>query len=199
MTACPSCSEPAESDQLVCLSCGARIALGRSEPLGERRSLQNVWAIALLLSVVVLGAGAFGFALSELTGDSGRDVAAADRPQQPAPSASSGSPQPDTEASLGSSQAPSQSLLLEWPKDVTGFTVVLMTTGDRPAARNVAREAAQSGLEAGLMRSDDYDLGTGMWIVFAGRFDTQASAERQAGNLGERYPGAYPTQVRPVQ
>jgi len=197
--ACPGCSEPAESDQLVCLNCGARIALGRSEPLGERRSLQNVGAIALLLSVVVLGAGAFGFALSELTGDSGDEVAAADGERQPAPSASSGSPQTGAEDSLGSSQAPTKSLLLEWPEGVTGFTVVLMTTGDRPAARNVALEAAQSGLEAGLMRSDDYDLGTGMWIVFAGRFDTQASAERQAANLGERYPGAYPTQVRPVQ
>jgi hypothetical protein len=199
VTACPSCSEPAETGQLVCLSCGARIALGRSEPLGERRSLQNAGAIALLLSVVVLGAGAFGFALSELTGDPDGDVEAAGRTQQPAPSTSSGSPQTDTEDQLGASQAPRRSPLLEWPAGVKGFTVVLMTAGDRPAARRVALEAAQAGLEAGLLRSDDYDLGTGMWIVFAGRFDTQASAERQAANLGERYPGAYSTQVTPVQ
>lgn len=199
MTACPSCSEPAERGQLVCLNCGARIALGRTEPLGDRRSLQNLPAIVLLLSVVALGAGAFGFALSELTSDSGDDVAAADRPEQPTPSASPGSPQTDTEARLGSSQSPSQSLLLEWPDGLTAYTVVLMTTGDRPAARSVAREAALSGLEAGLLRSDDYDLGTSMWIVFAGRFDTQASAERQSANLAERYPGAYPTQVRPDQ
>ena len=49
-----------------------------------------------------------------------------------------------------------------------------------------------------MLRSDDYDLGTRAWIVFAGRFDTQASAERQASNLAERYPGAYATLVKPT-
>ena len=57
----------------------------------------------------------------------------------------------------------------------------------------MAREAAKSGLEAGMLRADDFDLGTNLWIVFAGRFDNQESAERQAGNLAERYPGAYAT------
>ena len=46
--------------------------------------------------------------------------------------------------------------------------------------------------------SDDFDLGTNLWIVFAGRFDNQESAERQAGNLAERYPGAYATLVKPA-
>ena len=76
--------------------------------------------------------------------------------------------------------------------------MLVTRASDRPAARQVAREAANSGLEAGLLRSDDYDLGTGLWIVFAGRFDTQASAERQAANLGERYPGAYAQLVKPA-
>ena len=49
-----------------------------------------------------------------------------------------------------------------------------------------------------MLRADDFDLGTNLWIVFAGRFDNQESAERQAANLGERYPGAYATQVRPA-
>ena len=75
---------------------------------------------------------------------------------------------------------------------------MLVTSSDRPAARRVAVEAAKTGLEAGLLRSDDYDLGANLWIVFAGRFDNQESAERQAGNLGERYPGAYATLVKPV-
>jgi hypothetical protein len=81
---------------------------------------------------------------------------------------------------------------------VSAYTVVLVSSSDQPAARRVAREAAKSGLEAGMLRSDDYDLGTGLWIVFAGRFDTQASAERQANNLAKRYPGAYATLVKPV-
>jgi len=191
VTSCPRCGEPAERGQLVCLECGTRIAL--KEEGGERRSLEHLPAVALLLCVVVIGAGAFGFALSELTSGSDSD-AAPERSADRSPSAGTGSPQTDTAATP---QEPSQSLLLEWPEGVSGYTVVLVTTGDRPAARRVAREAAKAGLEAGLLRSEDYDLGTNLWIVFAGRFDTQSSAERQAGNLGDRYPGAYATLVKP--
>jgi hypothetical protein len=195
VTSCPRCGEPAEPGQLVCVECGSRIAL--KEEGGQRRSLDRLPAVALLLCVVVIGAAALGFALSELTDDSGGDTSAADRTSEPRPSAATGSPQTDTET--GDSQPPSKSLLLQWPKDLTAFTVVLVTSSDRPAARRVAREAAQSGLEAGMLRADDFDLGTNLWIVFAGRFDNQESAERQAANLGERYPGAYATQVRPAR
>jgi hypothetical protein len=192
VTSCPRCGEPAERGQLVCLECGTRLAL--KEEGGERRSLEHLPAVVLLLCVVVIGAGAFGFALSELTSDSEGDPGP-ERAAQPMPEASIGEPQTET---TPEPQEPSRSLLLEWPEGVSAYTVVLVTSGDRPAARRVAREAARSGIEAGLLRSDDYDLGTGLWIVFAGRFDTQASAERQAGNLGERYPGAYATLVKPA-
>jgi hypothetical protein len=144
----------------------------------------------------VIGAAALGFALSELTDDSGGDSSASDRTSEPSPSAGAGAPQTETET--GDSQPPSKSLLLQWPKDLTAYTVVLVSSSDRPAARQVALEAAKSGLEAGMLRSDDFDLGTNLWIVFAGRFDNQESAERQAGNLAERYPGAYATLVKPV-
>jgi hypothetical protein len=75
---------------------------------------------------------------------------------------------------------------------------VLVTSSDRPAALRLAREAARSGIEAGMLRSDDYNLGTGLWIVFAGRFDTPEGATRQASDLAERFPGAYPQLVRPA-
>jgi hypothetical protein len=190
VTSCPRCGEPAERGQLVCLQCGGRLALGGRGPRRSRGSLP----IALLLFALVIGAGALGFAIGQI-GDDGGDVEAAGRSEPPAPAASSGDDQTDT--APGAAQDRRQSLLLKWPDGVTGYTVVLVTTSDRPAARRVAVEAAQSGLEAGLLRSDEYDLGTGLWIVFAGRFDSQESAERQAANLGERYPGAYPTQVTP--
>jgi hypothetical protein len=192
VTSCPRCGEPAERGQLVCVECGTRLAL--KEEGGERRSLEHLPAVVLLLCVVVIGAGAFGFALSELTSDSEGDPGP-ERAAQPMPEASVGEPQTETTAAP---QEQSRSLLLEWPDGVSAYTVVLVTTGDRPAAKRVAREAARSGVEAGLLRADDYDLGTGLWIVFAGRFDTQASAERQAANLGERYPGAYATLVQPA-
>ena len=188
MTECPHCGAPAERGQLVCTECGTRIAL-KEEGGDRRRRLDNAPAIAVLLTVVVIGAAAFGFALSELTDDSGDNSAAADKPKA--------QPPPTTETDTGTAQQPSHSLLLTWPKGVTAYTVVLVTTGDKPGATRVAREAAQTGLEAGVLRSDDYGLGEGFWIVFAGRFDTQASAESQASNLAARYPGAYAAQVKP--
>jgi len=196
VTSCPRCGAPAEPGQLVCLECGSRIAL--KEEGGERRSLDRLPAVALLLCVVVIGAAAFGFALAELTDDSGGDPSAGARSSEPLPSPGTGAPQTETQTDTGEAQQPSKSLLMKWPKDLTAYTVVIVSSGDRPAAKRVAEEAAKLGLEAGMLRSDDFDLGTNLWIVFAGRFDNQASAERQAGNLGERYPGAYATLVKPA-
>lgn len=184
---CPYCGSSSERGQLVCIDCGNRLALKQEG--GQGRRFDHLPAIIVLLTVIVLGAGAFGFALSELTDDSGNDSQAADHPAAP--------PAGETKTDTGKAQEPSQSLLLNWPSGVSAYTVVLVSSSDRPAARQVAREAAQSGLEAGMLRSDDYDLGTGLWIVFAGRFDSQASAERQASNLSKRYPGAYATLVKP--
>jgi predicted nucleic acid-binding Zn ribbon protein len=187
---CPYCGSPSERGQLVCVECGNRLAL--KEEGGRKRRFDNAPAVVVLLVVVVLGAGAAGFAISELTDDSGNDSQAANS-RNTSPAAP-----PTTQTDTGQAQQPSQSLLLTWPKGVSAYTVVLVSSSDKPAAREVAREAAQSGLEAGLLRSDDYNLGTGLWIVFAGRFDNQASAERQAGNLAARYPGAYATLVKPT-
>jgi predicted nucleic acid-binding Zn ribbon protein len=192
VSSCPRCGEPAEPGQLVCLECGSRIAL--KEEGGDRRSLEHLPAVALLLTVVVIGAAAFGFALSELTDDSKGDSSTTADTKKP--SAGQGTRQTETET--GAAQQSSRSLLLEWPKGLTAYTVVIVTSGDKPAAKRVAEEAAKSGLEAGLLKSDDYDLGRNLWIVFAGRFDTRQSAERQAGNLGDRYPGAYATLVKPA-
>jgi hypothetical protein len=200
VNACPQCGEPAERGQLVCTTCGSRLALD------YRRPSSALPAVVILLLVVVLGAGAFGFAISEITSDAEDEVTAADRAEQPAPAASQGEPQrqrpdataPSADTAEGTPQAPRRSLLLEWPDDLTAHTVVLVTTSDRAAARRLARQAAQSGIEAGLLRSDDFNLGTGLWIVFAGRFDTPEGAARQASDLAERFPGAYPQLVEPT-
>jgi zinc-ribbon domain len=197
---CPQCGEPAERGQLVCTNCGARLALDYRRPQGA------VPALAITLAVVVLGAGAFGFAVSEITSDAEDEVMVADRAERPAPVAAQGEQQrdapeataPSAGTAEGTPQEPSRSLLLEWPDDLTAHTVVLVTTSDRHAAGRRARQAARSGIEAGLLRSDDYNLGTGLWIVFAGRFDTPEGATRQASDLAERFPGAYPQLVEPT-
>jgi hypothetical protein len=197
VTACPRCGEPSEPGQLVCLECGKRLALTEVET--ERRRFDNLPAVAILMTVIVLAAGAIGFLLGELGSDSDRDVEASDRTTEPATTEpTQPSQEEETGATEGTPQKATQSPLLEWPKDTSGYTVVLVTTEDRPAAERVALEAARAGVEAGLLRSDEYNLGEGFWIVFAGRFDDQAAAERQSANLTERYPGAYATEVTPA-
>jgi cell division protein FtsN len=197
VTACPRCGEPSEPGQLVCLECGKRLALTEVET--ERRRFDNLPAVVILMTLIVLAAGAIGFALGELGSDSDRDVEASNGTTEAATTEPAQPPQDEeTGAIKGAPQKATQSPLLEWPKDTSGYTVVLVTTEDRSAAERVALEAARAGVEAGLLRSDDFNLGEGFWIVFAGRFDDQASAERQSANLAERYPGAYATQVTPA-
>jgi hypothetical protein len=196
--ACPNCGLEADPGQLVCTNCGARLALGRP-PAGR-----NVAALVAVAAIVVLGAAASGFALSEITSDDdgGEGGASAASQAPPPPAAAEGEPQPSRQADQPATDAQQEperrSLLLDWPDDLTAHTVVLVTTSDRAAARRLARQAARSGIEAGLLRGEDYNLGAGLWVVFAGRFDTPEGASRQATDLAERFPGAYPQLVEPA-
>jgi SPOR domain len=195
---CPNCGFEAEPGQLVCTNCGTRLALG--DPPAAR----NVAALVAVALIVVLGAAASGFALSESTsddgdGDGGTPAAA---PSPAPPAAAEGEPQGSAQAEQPGAEAEQEpqrrSLLLDWPDDLTAHTVVLVTTSDRAAALRLARQAARSGIEAGLLRGADYNLGAGLWVVFAGRFDTPEGASQQATDLAERFPGAYPQLVEPA-
>lgn len=218
--ACRSCGEPVDPRQLVCLNCGARVALK------EQRS----WATeplaplaAALVVLIVIGAGLFGFAIAELTSDEGdgadqaadvvpNDEQASGEPGAEGPAVVSGTGQESksstksaAEAGAPADNAPAEEPATDpnavpgWPAGVRAHTVVLVTTSDGPAARRLAREARGSGLEAGLIRSEPYNLGSGMWVVFTGRFDTFEGAARQAAGLQQRYPGAYPQLVQRSQ
>ena len=208
---CPHCGEPVESRQLVCLNCGGRVAL--KEPASLAREPRTAVAAGLAV-LIVLGAGLLGFAISELTsGDDGggggaTEVAAETAPAEREPPATAPETAPaEQEAPAvvdGETQAPDAAPPRErgvpgWPSGLTAHTVVLVTSSDRVAALNVAKEARSTGLEAGLMRSDPYDLGTGLWIVYSGRFTTPEGAQRQASQLADRYPGAYPQLVQSSQ
>lgn len=201
---CPNCGEPVERRQLVCLNCGARVAL--EERTSWAREPVTALATALVV-VIVIGAGLFGFAISELTsddGDGGGDGASRQAASE-GPAVVSGGEQPTRtaeEAPAVTETAPAgenPGSVPGWPKGVTAHTVVLVTSSDRAAALRVAKEARGTGLEAGLLRSDPYDLGSGLWIVFSGRFTTPEGAQAQAAQLDERYPGAYPQLVQRSQ
>ena len=208
---CQSCGEPVDSRQLVCLNCGARVALREPTPWAR----EPVTAVAaVLVAVIVIGAGLFGFAIAELTSDDGDAPTQAAAPTTTskaapeAPAVVSGGEQPartaeETQPSRGSDplegSGPRTDRVPGWPAGLTAHTVVLVSSGDRAAALNVAKQARASGLEAGLIRSEPYNLGTGLWIVFSGQFTTPEGATRQAAQLADRYPGAYPQRIQKSQ
>jgi zinc-ribbon domain/SPOR domain len=204
-TPCPHCGEPVEPRQLVCLNCGGRIALRERTPFAR----EPVTALAsVLVVVIVIGAGLFGFAISELTsgdGDGGGNSGGNPSERASATAPDARAEQPEAPAVVAGEQQekreapPRERGVPSWPKGVTAHTVVLVTSSDRAAALNVAREARRTGLEAGMLRSDPYDLGTGLWIVFTGRFTTPEGAQRQASQLAGRYPGAYTQLIQSSQ
>jgi hypothetical protein len=206
---CTNCGEPVDRRQLVCLNCGARVAL--REPTPWAREPVTILA-AVLVVVIVIGAGLFGFAISELTSDDGdapTRAAAQSTTREPAgeaPAVVSGGEQPartaeDPQPSRGSDpvEGSGADRVPGWPQGLSAHTVVLVTSSDHAAALNVAKQARSSGLEAGLIRSEPFDLGSGLWIVYSGQFTTPEGAERQAAQLAERYPGAYPQRVQRSQ
>jgi predicted nucleic acid-binding Zn ribbon protein len=190
---CPACAQPAEPGQLVCLRCGSRIALA---PRRRRRGPRAATAVAL----VALGALVLGFALGALA-DNGDDDASqrADAAQQAAAREQrlkiARRERQAERRRAARAKAAEQARSGTWPADLRAYTVVLVTSGDEADARQTADEAKAAGLKAGVLRSDDYDLGQGFWIVYSGTYDDQDAAATEAGNLTDRYPGAYPQLV----
>jgi hypothetical protein len=211
---CSNCGKPVDRRQLVCLNCGARVAL--REPTSWAREPVTPVAAALL-AVIVIGAGLFGFAISELTGGDGGTAPQKQAAAGGVPAVVSGGKQqartapetttaptetttaPTETTTTPGETAPPADAVPGWPEGVSAHTVVLVSSSDRAAALNVAKQARASGLEAGLIRSEPYNLGTGLWIVFTGRFTTPEGAQKQAAQLADRYPGAYPQLVQKSQ
>jgi hypothetical protein len=218
---CPQCGEPAERGQLVCLKCGARLALDRRDPRGWQPALAViavVVAVAATTLAIVLGAtggddnggdNEVALGAATATQETPAPVVTAQGPQteatETAPTETAPGPQTEATDTAPTDTAPTETEtetpggLAVWPDDRRAHTVVLVTSSDEAGARNVAEEAVRSGLEAGLIDSDEHDLGQDLFIVFAGTYDSFEAAAREAARLGERYPGAYPQLVEPAQ
>jgi hypothetical protein len=197
---CEACGRSLEAGQLVCLSCGARPAAPRPTLQERLPKAESLPGLALLLALVVLVCGAVGYLLAGAL-DGGDEpgpppprAEAPGSPQATAPPVATPAPTAEepVEAGAGEPQRPRTSLLQRWPAGQSAHTVVLVTSSDRPAVLNVARQAARSGLEAGIVDAGRFDLGSGLWIVFSGRYESREKAAVDAVRLRERYPGAYP-------
>ena len=219
-TACPTCGAPAEEGQLVCLECGSRVALAYRRPPSWRAPVAIVAAVVLLAAVA--GAAALNavdddakkeVAKTPIKAQQGSGAGKA-KPKKPAakpkraakkparkrapakrkPSKKPAKKRPATPAGGG---LVARGDLYAWPRSLKAFTVVLISTEDRVSATNFARSAAKDRpAKIGVIRSDDFDsLPQGFYVVFAGKYDSRAQADKAAARLSGRFQGAFPQLV----
>jgi hypothetical protein len=184
---CPNCGAHADPGQLVCLECGARLALDYRRPRGWRP------AAAVIAVVVLVAAAAFAVTLVAVDDDA-KDEVAATKAGKATPAAPPSKTKPKSKSRTRQrTSTPTKGGIPGWPARRNGFTVVLLSAGDEASARDFARNARKADVDAGVLRSDDYSsLEKGFWIVFLGVYKTRAQAERAAARLGGRYSGSYP-------
>jgi predicted nucleic acid-binding Zn ribbon protein len=197
---CPGCGKPVDTGDAFCLHCGHRIA--------QRYRRPPNWRIpVVLIALLVIAAGvAAGFGVTQLTnkdegpetitvgpglGDATR-VDPGESPPAPAPTPAPAQPQPTTPAE------PQPGGAAAWPKDQEAYTVVLLTTKSRQTADETAQKAAAGGLEAGVLKSDDFArFEPGLYVVFAGQYDNVDAASGKAQELSDDNPGAYARFIEP--
>jgi len=187
---CPRCGAGADRGQLVCLECGARIALVYRRPPSWRVPVAIIAVVALLLS------GAAVAAVSALSDEADREVAAA--PPRPKPVSTETAKPDKPDPAPGQGAIVKQGALYRWPARLGGFTVVINSTEDPASATRFANEAAKSNpAKLGIIRGDDFKtLPKGFYVVFAGFYKSRGEADRATGRLGRTYKGAFTQAVQ---
>ena len=195
---CPGCGAPAARGQLMCLECGARLALDYQRPPSWRLPAAIVGVIVLLAGVGV------ALALTKVSNEAGKttagaptqsvaNVSPADTPPTastpaptastpaPAPTGTSTAPAPTGTAATTTTPAPAPAGGA-WPAGKSAFAVVLASLPNKADADAKLKEAQGAGITgAGILHSDDYPtLRKGYWVVFDGQFDKTDQAQQQA-------------------
>jgi hypothetical protein len=86
-----------------------------------------------------------------------------------------------------------------WPAGRSGWTVVVNgDAGSQVRANQIASDAQAKGLDAGVLKSDDFvSLCPGNWVVFSGVHTTEATAtSHRAKVIAAGMRGAYVREVR---
>jgi hypothetical protein len=189
---CGSCGAAGRFGQLICLDCGERMALrphggpSRRPVLVAGITLLAIGAVAVVMIVEGVGRDPAP-ATSVAERPAALDRAAAERTAA------------EARARRRAERVRRERLALAagaWPAGRDAYTVVLSTAGDRASAEAFARTVSDGGVKAGVIESDRHaDLGTGLFLVFAGVYGDEAKAAAEAAELAEAYPGAYPQYV----
>jgi hypothetical protein len=94
-------------------------------------------------------------------------------------------------------------IVISWPTNESGYTVILSSTREssgRAVAERKAREAIGKGLtEVGILNSSDYSsLNSGYFVVFTGIHDTEAEGRTALTTVRRSgYPIAYLREITP--
>jgi sporulation related protein len=193
---CPSCEIPAQRGQLICLSCGTRMALDRGGR-GDRRAVVVASAVMALVAVVSLA-----LVVDGLSGGEERRVASASPAERTEPARRAKASAPISDEALVREHAARARRQLamsagDWPAGREGWTVVLVNTGDEESARSYAQSVEESGVEAGVLSAAEHpNLGSDLWIVFSGVYDDQLEAGNAAAELQTKFGAAYPQFVQ---
>ena len=186
-TECPNCGAHADPGQLVCLECGARLALDYRRPRGWRP------AAAVIAAVLLVSGAAFAIALITVNDDSKDEVAATKAGKSTGATTQKAKAKAKTKARKSKPATTRVGGVPGWPAGKDGFTVILLSSGDQASARDFARNARHGGVAAGVLHSDDFSsLSPNLWIVFYGTYKTRGQAQRAAARIGGRFSGAFP-------
>jgi hypothetical protein len=214
---CPRCGTPAEPLQEYCLECGLRLHTTGLVPAlasGWRRRVRWypgdwIWPSLMALVVAVLAASAAilwtrdaeSAPRETLVGDTTQlptTLATVEPPTTapPAPTVPTGTTRTTT-----TTRTPRPRTLIEWPKNRTGWTLVLAslpTSAGRKAATAKARQALDAGLpQVGVLDSSRYSsLHPGYYVVFSGTYDSLSAAQDAASKAADKgYGNAYARRV----
>ncbi len=171
---CAHCGASMEADQEWCLECGS--ARTTIHPAPDWRI-----PLAIVGGVVLLAAAAFAIALTNLSTQANRitqtQPRAAAAPVKSTPAAST-----NTAASPTTTTAAAK--IPGWATGLSGWTVILAQRRFEAKADNVAREFQGAGLSAGVLNSSQHpSMIPGFFLVFSGRYPTQAAAQAAAAKL----------------
>ena len=199
---CPRCGARLAERQDWCLECGAAATTQVLPPPG--------WGLpAVIVGFAVLLAGAaFAVTVTVLSRDSKRSAqrtVIAPTPTQaakpktataPATSSTTASQPTTTPSTSPPPTAPTSNAISPWPAGKQGWTVVVRQVKDRAAAVARAKQLSKQGVDTGLLRSSDYPgLDQGFWMVYSGRFSSQAKAQAASTKLKKKVPTNYVTHV----
>lgn len=185
---CPNCELPAQRGQLICLSCGTRIALDRGQ--SDRRAVAAAVGALALATLVSLG-----LILDALSGGGDRPQAAERSSERPAARAAERE-RPSAQRALWEYKARARRQLASsagtWPAGQVGYTVILSSMSDEQIAEDFAQDVEEGGVDAGVLSTDDHPaLGSGVYYVFSGVYEDELEAGEAATELSAGYPGAY--------